>query len=188
MTDSSSDDMKQNNGPSSGFRLDRDSAPAVARGLGWYSIALGVAELLLPELVARATGTRGMKTLLRVYGMREIATGVGLLASGNPRPWLWARVGGDALDAATLASQLRGHGARTTNTVVTLAAVAGVAALDLACARAFDARPADAPDVDYSDRSGLGGPPDDVRGAALDDFVVPKDMQTPQPLAPYTTG
>ena len=55
MTDSSSDTKTSTRLP----RLDRDSAPAVARGLGWYSIALGVAELLLPELIARATGTRG---------------------------------------------------------------------------------------------------------------------------------
>ena len=168
--------------------LDRDSAPAVARGLGWYSIALGVAELLMPELIARATGTRGMKTLLRVYGMREIATGVGILASADPRPWLWARVGGDALDAATLASQLRGGNPRTTQTVAALAAVAGVAALDLACARALDARPAPEPAADYSGRSGLAGPPDEMRGAALADFVMPKDMQTPLPMAPYTMG
>ncbi len=185
MTDSSKD-----TGTSApALRLDHDTAQAVARGLGWYSIAVGVAELLLPEMMARATGTRGVKTLLRVYGMREIATGVGILASADPRPWLWARVGGDALDAATLAVQLRGGGARTTNTAVSLAAVAGVTALDLACARALDAQPApaSAPPVDYSDRRGLGAPPEALRGAALDDFVVPRDMQTPLPLAPYTT-
>ena len=32
------------------------------------------------------------------------ATGVGILASRSPAPWLWARVAGDGLDMATLRS------------------------------------------------------------------------------------
>jgi hypothetical protein len=127
--------------------------------------------------------------LLRLAGVREIAAGVGLLASRNPRPWLWARVGGDALDAATLAVQLRGGNPRLTNTAASLVAVAGIAALDLACARALDQeeeRPAATPD--YSRRRGLPLPPEEMRGAALEDFVVPRDLQIPLPLAPYPAG
>ena len=67
--------------------------------------------------------------------------------------------------------------------------MACIAALDLACARALDRARAEAePGHDYSGRSGLGAPPDEVRGAALDDFVVPRDMQIPKPMSPYTTG
>ena len=55
------------------------AAGMVARGLGWFSIGLGVAELLVPRMIARATGLRGHETLIRCYGVREIATGIGIL-------------------------------------------------------------------------------------------------------------
>src|SRR5215218_81610 len=82
---------------------------SAAQGLGVFSIALGLAELLAPRALARMTGMQGRETLLRAYGLRELATGVGLLASPDPRPWLWGRVAGDALDLSTLAL---GAGAR----------------------------------------------------------------------------
>ncbi|MDQ6680345.1 MAG: hypothetical protein M3Y67_05195, partial [Pseudomonadota bacterium] len=87
------------------------SLDRMSKGLGIFSIGLGLAELLATRLVARATGMRGSETLLRAYGLREIATGIGLLASRDPRPWLWGRVAGDALDVSTLAVQAgRGDG------------------------------------------------------------------------------
>ena len=173
--------------------LDPARARSVARGLGWFSLALGVAQLLLPEMMGRAAGTRragarGAVTLQRLAGLREIVSGVGILASRDARPWVWGRVGGDALDAATLATQLRAGNPRLTNTAVSLAAVASLAALDVACARALDRADAGAPARDYSGRRGLPLPPDEMRGAALDDFVVPRDMQIPKPMAPFTTG
>ncbi len=36
----------------------------MARGLAWFGIGLGLAELLAPRAVARATGLRGHETLL----------------------------------------------------------------------------------------------------------------------------
>ena len=48
---------------------------AMAKGLGWFSIALGLAELLAPRATARATGAQHGKNLLQAYGVREIATG-----------------------------------------------------------------------------------------------------------------
>ena len=163
--------------------LDPRSAHKAARRLGWFGIAVGAVQLLMPELVARATGMRGGKMLLRLAGMREIGVGAGLLVANDPAPWLWARVGGDALDAATLAVQLR-SGNSAAKTAVALAAVAGLATLDLACARALDAAEP-APARDYSRRRGLPLPPDEMRGIALEDFVLPRDMQIPHPLAPY---
>ena len=67
------------------------TARKVARGLGWFSIALGVAELMAPRAVARATGMRRSDTLMRAYGLREIGAGIGLLTARDPTPWLWAR-------------------------------------------------------------------------------------------------
>src|SRR3954471_18313965 len=73
-------------------------APGIglARFLGWFSIGLGMAELLAPREMARLGGVR-QEGLLQAYGLREIATGIGILSSPQPAGWLWARVAGDAL-------------------------------------------------------------------------------------------
>ena len=72
----------------------------LARGLGWFSIGLGLAELLLPRTLARASGLRGRETLLQVYGLREVATGLAILAARDPTPGVWSRGGGAARDQA----------------------------------------------------------------------------------------
>jgi hypothetical protein len=158
----------------------------LARGLGWLGIGIGLAELLLPRAVARSTGLRGRETLLQVYGLREIATGVAILAARDPTPWVWGRVAGDALDLATLGSALDDDSPHRAGSASAFAAVAGVTVLDAACARALSAttrRPARR--YDYSDRSGLPLPAAEMRGAALDDFEAPDDMRTPAALRPY---
>ena len=58
------------------------------KGLGWFSIGLGLAELIAPNEVARITGTRNHSWLLRFYGLRELAAGVGILTQARPAPWL----------------------------------------------------------------------------------------------------
>lgn len=72
----------------------RTRPASIARGLGWFSLALGAAELLAPNSVARAAGVRTNSALMRLYGLREIACGIGILMSRDPTPYLWARVGG----------------------------------------------------------------------------------------------
>jgi hypothetical protein len=160
------------------------TAHSVARGLGWFSIGLGVAELLLPRLMSRAVGMPGQERKLQAYGLREIATGVALLKARDPTPWLLARVGGDALDLATLGA--RGKVPQL-NTVVALAAVAGVTAVDIATAQVLrsDAQRARQPVHDYTGRRGLPLPPSEMRGAALLDFDMPEDMRTPAALRAF---
>lgn len=75
----------------------------LARKLGWFSVALGAAELLAPDLMKRATGLHDER-LLAAYGIREILCGLGILTSKRPAGWMWARVAGDAMDLATLGS------------------------------------------------------------------------------------
>ena len=106
------------------------SAMALARGLGWFSIGLGLAEMLTPSMLTEQMGMEGKESLLRFYGAREMAAGIGILMSANPAPWIWGRVGGDALDLATLATGLDEHNPRKGNVAIALAAVAGVTALD----------------------------------------------------------
>ena len=135
-----------------------------ARGLGWFSIGLGAAEVLMPRLLARALGMRGGSALLFLYGLREIATGVGILKAKNQTPWLWGRVAGDALDLATLTAYSR-PGNRL-NTGIGIAAVAGVTALDFTIASALSERDKRRARswVDYSDRSGFPRGLDATRG------------------------
>jgi hypothetical protein len=162
-------------------------AADVARGLGWFSIALGLVDTLSPGMLTRALGMEGKETVLRGYGLREIGTGIGILVAKNPTPWMWGRVAGDALDLATLATGL-GNG-RKAGIAVALAAVAGVTAIDAACAQALTnaAKNGAAPVRDYSDRRGMPKPPEEMRGAAKD-FAAPRDMRTPEALRPWTYG
>ena len=73
--------------------------------------------------------------LLRLFGLREIAAGVGLLSQDRLAPWLWARVAGDALDLAVLGSAFAGAPGRRANVGFATGAVAGVTALDVLAGR-----------------------------------------------------
>jgi len=107
---------------------------SLARGLGWFSIGLGLAELLAPQAMADLTGVPHPR-LLQGYGLREIACGIGILSSIRPAGWLWARVAGDALDLATLGAAMAEDDTQgRERALVAAAAVAGVAVLDLICA------------------------------------------------------
>lgn len=106
----------------------------VALGLGGFSIGLGLAELILPRRIARFVGTRNHAWLTRAYGLREIAAGVGILASRNPAPWLWVRVAGDMVDLATLGNVAASRRNDRTKAAFAIGSVAGVTALDVLCA------------------------------------------------------
>lgn len=107
----------------------------LAGALGWFSIGLGLTELLATERLARWLGAEQREDLIRLYGVREIGTGIGILTQRRPAEWVWARVAGDALDLGTLASGLSGRNPRRNNVVIALAAVAGVTVLDVLCGR-----------------------------------------------------
>jgi hypothetical protein len=97
----------------------------VAKGLGWFSLAFGAAELFAPSQLNRALGTPRRNGLVRGFGLREIGAGVGLLAMQRRAPWLWARVAGGALDLGTLAAAMR----RSSRKKIVGAAIASVAAV-----------------------------------------------------------
>jgi hypothetical protein len=118
----------------SGQSRPESPARALAQGLGWFSIGLGLTEILAPRRLARSLGMEQQAGLICAYGVREIVKGIGILTQRDPTPWIWGRVAGDALDLATLASGLRHDNPRRENVTTALAAVAGVTALDLLCA------------------------------------------------------
>jgi len=113
----------------------------IAAGLGWFSLGVGAAELLFARRIARFLGLRGSDTMLRLYGLREIGSGIGILASpSNPAPWLWVRAAGDVMDLAALGNALGQRGNKRGRTIAAIANVAAAAALDTLCAQRLSAR------------------------------------------------
>jgi ferritin-like metal-binding protein YciE len=99
--------------------------------LGWFSVALGAAEVLAPASVARLVGIKHQPDLLRFLGAREIASGVGLLTSQNPSKWLWARVAGDLMDLVVLGSTpLRAERGARSKLAVATTSIVGITAID----------------------------------------------------------
>ncbi len=107
----------------------------VARGLGWFSIGLGAAEIVAGREIGRALGMEDKSWLFRLFGVREAAAGVAILARENPRAGVWARVAGDALDLAALGSGFTADNPKKDNLSAAFAIVAGITALDYWCAK-----------------------------------------------------
>jgi hypothetical protein len=121
------------------LRMKNRNAIRLADGLGWFSIALGLGELLLPKRLGRVLGLGHRPGLLVGYGFREIGTGVLLLvaSSRRKRPWVIGRIAGDVLDILTLAPKVRPGSSARRGAAVALASVLGVTALDVRCAAAL---------------------------------------------------
>jgi uncharacterized membrane protein len=112
----------------------------VARGLGWFSIGLGLAECAAPRHMARLIGVDdddGNRNTLFAYGLREIASGVGILMGDRPVVPVWARVGGDLMDLAFLGRALRSDDSERGRVAVATAAVLGVTLLDVLTGRSL---------------------------------------------------
>ena len=72
---------------------DRDS---LARFLGWFSIGLGTAQLLLPKALSRVVGAEGKGKaphVMRLLGVRELAHGTAILTRPRPTFGVWASSG-----------------------------------------------------------------------------------------------
>jgi uncharacterized membrane protein len=108
----------------------------LATGLGWFSIGLGLAQIVAPGSVARLIGVNDdtkNRGLMRAIGMREIATGVGILSRPRPANWVRARVGGDLIDLTLLGAAIRSADTEKGKVAMATAAVLGVTALDVMC-------------------------------------------------------
>ncbi|KQR69406.1 hypothetical protein [Rhizobium sp. Leaf341] len=133
----------------------RDTTDELTRGLGWFSLGLGLFQLVAPHRITRALGVRGSEHVVRAYGAREIASGM-LTLSTDKRAGLASRVAGDGLDIVTLLALLSHGNPRRQTAKAALAMVVGIAALDLLAASAVSAKRARPKTVkDYSDRSGF---------------------------------
>lgn len=104
----------------------------VANGLGYFSIALGLTEIVAAKQLSKALGMS--PTLLRVFGVREILAGVGILGRARKGAGVWARIGGDALDVLALGNAMRSASTRS-NAALATVLVSPVVALDLLCGK-----------------------------------------------------
>ena len=108
----------------------------LAKGLGWFSIGLGLTELLAPRVIANISGVPKRRTgLIRLYGLRELASGIAIFSQKKPTAAMWSRVAGDALDLTTLGIACTSPDAKRGMITFATANVLAVTALDVMCAK-----------------------------------------------------
>jgi hypothetical protein len=139
----------------------------LGKALGWFSLGLGLVELLAPHRITRTLGMEGREALVRAYGAREISSGI-LSLSTERSLGLWSRVGGDGIDIATLMTGLREDNPKKRNVETAILLVAGVSLLDLIAAQGTTvghSRTSGDRNI-YRDRTGFPGGLAASRGAA----------------------
>ena len=159
------------------------ASDSLAKALGWFSIGLGVAEVIAPRSFTRALGMEGKEGLIRAYGVREIAAGV-LTLSPEKSLGLWSRLAGDGLDVATLIPGLSEANPKRDNVAFALSMVLGVTLLDLVGAQATTVRHSRSRGQRrlYYDRSGFPKGVEAARGAARNS-PVPREVRAKPQLA-----
>lgn len=122
-----------------------DQKPSHADGmaslLGLFSIGLGMAQVVAPDMVHRLVGvneTNRDNAVMRTMGMREIGHGVAILTTPRPAKAVWSRVGGDVLDLVMLGRLLADRRNDRTRAFGAALSVLGIAALDYYTARRLD--------------------------------------------------
>jgi uncharacterized membrane protein len=139
MSDPQQRSFEQNgsNGSNEHMGLRENPTYGLSRGLGWFSVGLGVAQLVAPNRVNRLAGLDAdgkNRALQRFTGARELMAGVGILANPRPAPWLWARVGGDLMDLMVLGGALGTRDRDRDRLAQAFTTVLGITAADLASA------------------------------------------------------
>jgi len=110
-----------------------DNAERRAKGLGWFSIGLGLAQIGAPRAVARFIGVNDdeeTKNTMFAIGLREITSGIGILSRPRPAGWVWSRVGGDLMDLAFLGKAMSSEQNDKGRLAAATAAVLGVTVVD----------------------------------------------------------
>jgi len=116
----------------------RMDGEGLATALGWFSIGLGLTQLAAPRKVADIIGVPDDKnscTVIRAVGLRELASGVGLLMQPHNSGWLRARAGGDVMDLALLGAALNSNMAEQRKVTMALAVVLGITVVDVMCSK-----------------------------------------------------
>lgn len=112
--------------------LDQLDRYRLNKALGWFSLGLGLAELLAPRALGRFIGAgEDHSALLRFCGAREIASGLSLLSERAPASSAISRVAGDVMDLALLGAALRSPDAKPARLLAAATTVLGVTAVDM---------------------------------------------------------
>lgn len=106
-------------------------------GLGLFSIALGVAELVAARRITRSLDAEGHETLVKAFGARELLAGANLLAAPAVATNVWNRAAGDVMDIAAAGAAVR-NSPKNRAAWGTLAFVGGALVLDTWVARGLD--------------------------------------------------
>lgn len=121
--------------------LENAAEGKLASGLGIFSIALGIGEVLMPTKLGELSGIDPkLRAFLPLLGAREISHGIGILAGVKPTTAVWTRVGGDAVDLAFLGAAMAAKNSNKKRLIISTLAVLGVGALDLYCAQKLASR------------------------------------------------
>jgi uncharacterized membrane protein len=103
----------------------------LSRALGWFGIGLGAVQVLAPRSFGRSIGVEAPPWLVRLIGLREIASGAGILVQRQPAPWIEARATGDLMDLVLLGLAYNSRSANRDRVAAAVAATAGITALDV---------------------------------------------------------
>jgi uncharacterized membrane protein len=113
--------------------------------LGYFSLGLGLAELVAPTLMSRLIGVKHpddrTRSTMRLMGVREIGHGISILSKQQPTEALWGRVAGDALDLVLLGRTLANPDNDRGRTIFAAANVLAVTALDVMAAKQLSRQP-----------------------------------------------
>ena len=116
--------------------LPKTNGKRLAKGLGWFSLGLGMTELLAPRFIARISGVSERRAgMIRLFGLREIASGIGIFVQKNPAEAVWSRVAGDVLDLTSLSIACTAPDAKRGRITFATANVLAVTALDVIAAK-----------------------------------------------------
>ena len=127
---------------------DRDrgtGGESTADFLGYFSLGLGLAQFLMPAVIARVIGLRDpderSHATMRMLGLREIGHGVAILSNQQPATAVWSRVAGDALDLTLLGRVLANPENDRGRTMFGIANVLAITALDVMTAQQLSRQP-----------------------------------------------
>jgi uncharacterized membrane protein len=161
------------------------------RGLGWFSVGLGLTQIIAPRLVQRLIGVPEGNTFgMRSLGLRELVSGLGMLDGRLPEGFLGGRVVGDVMDLSLLGVALRDRHAKPARLAVTGLAVLGVTALDVWARRKLasgDTKAESLRQVTVAKSVTIDRPPDVVYAYWRDLTNIPKFMTMIESVQPLDT-
>ena len=118
---------------------------SLADFLGFFSLGLGLSQVLMPGVMSRIVGIdhedERNRLVMRLMGAREISHGLAVLSNQQPAKAMWSRVAGDALDLALLGKALANPENARGRTLFAIANVLAVTALDVIAAKQLSMQP-----------------------------------------------